>query len=382
MALEIIIGADIAPTENNIELFKKGDINTLIGNELETIINNADYSIFNLETPLTDIQNPIGKCGPNLIAPSSCIEGIKKINRHFFTLANNHILDQNEDGILNTIELLSKNNISYSGAGINLEEASKPYIYEKKGKKIGIYCCSEHEFCIAGKSSAGANPYDPLESFDHVEQLKQNCDFVIVLYHGGRELYRYPSPKTQKVFRKFADKGADLVIAQHTHCVGCEEIYNESRLVYGQGNFLFSYKNDEYWNNSLLIKLIINDDNYSIEYIPVITSEEGNSVRLAKSNKKETILKTFLQRSKEIKEDNFVNDNFTKYVQSQNPGYPKAIKGENGIFKRVYLKFFNRGYDFFYSKKRLYKLLNYLECETHNEIVITEIKRSLGLTEK
>lgn len=42
--------------------------------------------------------------------------------------------------------------------------------------------------------SAGANPFDVLESFDDVQALKEHCDYVIVLYHGGKEFYRYPSP--------------------------------------------------------------------------------------------------------------------------------------------------------------------------------------------
>lgn len=34
--------------------------------------------------------------------------------------------------------------------------------------------------------------------------------------------------------------GADIITAQHTHCNGCEEWYNGTYLLYGQGNFLFS----------------------------------------------------------------------------------------------------------------------------------------------
>ena len=32
----------------------------------------------------------------------------------------------------------------------------------------------------------GANPFDVLESFDDVEAFKENLDYVIVPYHGGR----------------------------------------------------------------------------------------------------------------------------------------------------------------------------------------------------
>ena len=63
--MNIVIGADLVPTESNIELFEKGDIDTLIGNELKDIILGADYRIFNLEVPLVNETSPIKKCGPN-----------------------------------------------------------------------------------------------------------------------------------------------------------------------------------------------------------------------------------------------------------------------------------------------------------------------------
>ena len=78
MAFRILIGADLVPTKSNYELFIKGDSKELIGIELETIIKKADFTVFNLEVPLTDTKAPISKCGPALIAPTTCINGIKK----------------------------------------------------------------------------------------------------------------------------------------------------------------------------------------------------------------------------------------------------------------------------------------------------------------
>lgn len=42
------------------------------------------------------------------------------------------------------------------------------------------------------------------------------------------------------------EKGADLVIYQHSHCVGSYEKYKDSTIVYGQGNFMFNKRDDEY----------------------------------------------------------------------------------------------------------------------------------------
>lgn len=221
--MKILIGADLVPTNSNIEFFESGDSKALLGEDLENILKNADYRIFNLEVPLTDREQPIPKCGPNLIAPTKCVAGYKAMHVDLLTLANNHILDQDQQGLVSTCSVLDEAGIAYTGVGQTPEEAAKPYIFECDGKRVGVYACAEHEFSIVTEHSAGANPIDLLESPDHVAALKEQCDYVIVLYHGGKEHYRYPSPNLQKVCRKLVEKGADLVVCQHSHCIGCEE---------------------------------------------------------------------------------------------------------------------------------------------------------------
>lgn len=197
--MNILIGADLVPTRSNIDLFASGDIQTLLGEELNNTLQNADYRIFNLEVPLTDREKPIPKCGPNLIAPTKCVEGYKSMHVDLLTLANNHILDQDQQGLVSSCSVLDDAGIAYTGVGQTPEEAAKPYIFECDGKKIGVYACSEHEFSIVSEYTAGENPIDLLETPDHIAALKAECDYVIVLYHGGKEHYRYPSPNLQKV---------------------------------------------------------------------------------------------------------------------------------------------------------------------------------------
>jgi poly-gamma-glutamate synthesis protein (capsule biosynthesis protein) len=199
--MEILIAGDLVPTQSNIDLFNNADIKALLGEELLLLWSSADIRIFNLEVPLADKEAPISKCGLNLIAPISTVNGIKALNPASITLANNHILDQGEQGLKSTQDILKKNNISFVGIGDNLSEASKPCIIKKDGLKMGIYVCAEHEFTIATENTPGANPFDPLESLDRIQNLKAECDYVIVLYHGGKEHYRYPSPYLQKVCR-------------------------------------------------------------------------------------------------------------------------------------------------------------------------------------
>ena len=282
--MKLLIGGDLVPTKSNISLFENAEAETLLGKDLLALLESADYRLFNLEVPLTDAVTPIDKCGPNLIASTAAIAGIKTIGADFVTLANNHILDHGEKGLTSTMEELSRAGIDFAGAGKSLLEAKKPHIVNLNGKCVGIYCCAEHEFSIATPHTAGANPFEPLESLDHIAELKQQTDYVVVLHHGGKEYYRYPSPNLQKVCRKMIEKGADLVVCQHSHCIGCQEKWQSGTIVYGQGNFLFDDSENECWQTSLLVELSVEDD-VMLTYHPL--KKHGNTVRLAQGEQQQ-----------------------------------------------------------------------------------------------
>ncbi|SEA08196.1 poly-gamma-glutamate synthesis protein (capsule biosynthesis protein) [Eubacterium aggregans] len=291
--MNLLIAGDTVPVGDNISLFKKGDIETLLGEALYEKWIEADYRVFNLETPLYDGNTPISKCGPNLKAPTDTIQGLAKLKPTLVSLSNNHILDHGSEGVYSTLDQFKKHEIQVIGVGDNLKEAHKPEIININGQKIGFYSCAEHEFTIATETSPGANPFDPLESLDHIRDLSQQVNYTIILLHGGKEHYRYPSPYLQKVCRKMVEKGADLVVCQHSHCIGCEENYKNSKIVYGQGNFIFDYSDSDFWQTCLLINLDL--DSFEISYIPIEKQYEviPESTDIA-------IMNDFLKRSQEI----------------------------------------------------------------------------------
>lgn len=371
----IIIGADIVPTDSNQTMFSQADIDSLIGNDLHKRFQEASFIAMNLEVPLVDSADPITKCGPNLIAPSNTIQGIKAINPYFLTLANNHIMDQGIGGLRSTVNILSCNGIDFSGVGENLSKAREPYIRTIDDVRLGVYCCTEHEYSIATNTQAGANPYDPLFSFDDVRELKKACDYVIVLYHGGKEHYRYPSPLLQKVFHKFAEVGADLVIAQHTHCIGCMEKYGGSTLVYGQGNFLFDHSKSDYWRTSILIEVDL--ESRTVDFIPIVKID--NYVREAKDQERETILREFYNRSNDILKEGFIESKYRELAEEMLTGYLLRFSGgfSNNIIIRVLLRLTHLNWlKKIYRRKTRIGIENVLDCEAHRELAAESMRIS------
>lgn len=374
--MKILIGADLVPTASNEALFAAADVEKLVGSELLSVLQSADYRIFNLEVPLTDKLTPIEKCGPALIAPTASVEGIKALGVDLLTIGNNHILDQGVGGFETTISTLKEKGIGYVGAGVNLQEAAKPFILELEGKRIGIYACAEHEFSIAQQNAPGVNPFDPLETLDHLLQLKKSCDYMIVLYHGGKEYYRYPSPDLQKVCRKLIEKGADLVVCQHSHCVGCEEKYLQGTIVYGQGNFLFDRRINDCWDTGMLVCL---DDLFKISYIPVVRQECG--VRLAQEAEAETILSEFTARSERITKPGFIEEKFDELAEERLDDYLVALGGINrrSLTYRIACKLTGGKWHPYQMRKKFTKnkklaIQNFVECEAHRELLLRGLK--------
>ncbi|MBP3818615.1 MAG: CapA family protein, partial [Butyrivibrio sp.] len=342
------------------------------------ILTASDANIFNLETPLCDELDPIVKCGPNLHAKSACVNGLKAMHVTAMGCANNHTLDQGEKAMFHTKQLLMEQGIDVFGIGANLAEAVKPYIIEKNGHKVGIYACAEHEFTIATETKAGANPYDALYSFDHVAELKAVCDYVIVMFYGGKEYYRYPSPDIRRICHRFVEKGADLVVTQHTHCIGCRENYQDGVIIYGQGIFIFeqgAFADKEFYANGLLLKISIGKSK-SIEEIPVILQENG-SLSIGDEKERLAIISDYNGRSQEINIAGFCERKYKVFSQDYVESYLRIPLGY--INANIVLRIINRllGRKLFMSmtnQKHRLSLSNVIECEAHRELFIKGLK--------
>ena len=374
--LKVYIGADFVPTDINRILFENGDIESIIGTSVYNMLCEADLNIFNLEVPLTDNDTPIDKFGHNLKSPTKTINGFTAIPSLLLGLANNHCYDQGLEGLQSTMDTLTQAGIAYSGAGSNVNEAKKPYIFIKDGIRLGIYMCTEHEFSSATMHSAGANPFDVLESFDDVQALKEQCDYVIVLYHGGKEFYRYPSPMLQRYCRKFIEKGASLVLCQHSHCIGAREDYEDGTIIYGQGSFVF---HTEYFNNlqdivadSLVIELDVSTEGFHVREIPITRTDVG--ITLASKEHAQLVMDTYHQLSENIKKSHFVYENYKRFADTYVNRYLREFLGRMWVIKALNLICNRKLIRLLLGTTSYLAIQNYLSCEAHHELFLQGLK--------
>lgn len=299
----ITIGGDISVRDSR-NLFEECRGEELFSDVI-SVFEASDRVIVNLECAVTDKDTPIEKIGPNLNAPLNTVKTLKSVGVTDCVLSNNHILDYGEAGVRDTVEQLEKYGINYTGLGENEQDARKNLVITDGKIKIAVIAVCEHEYSYALSNKMGARAYDPYDTADDIIEAKANADYVIVIYHGGKEECRYPSPRLLKACRSMIKRGADVVLCQHSHCVGCYERFMDGHILYGQGNFHFVCKSFEskedggrMWNTGLLAKISF-ENGVSVDFIPCVV--DGYGIRLAREDEAKEELDALYERSETLK---------------------------------------------------------------------------------
>lgn len=156
-------------------------------------------------------------------------------------LANNHALDQGEDGLKTTKNLLTQIGIASTGAGETTEEAWMPTIIEKNGIKIAFIGASYTSYNDDGsrRSPLVARMQDTDKLISALQEAKKKADIVVVTMHAGVEYTRNPTPLQETFAHTAIDHGADIVIGAHPHWIQKIENYQGKYIFYSLGNFVF-----------------------------------------------------------------------------------------------------------------------------------------------
>lgn len=377
--MKITIGGDFCITEPFLG-------NDLYSDKLVNVFNESDLNIVNLECPIIDKSkhnnSEIIKTGPNLFTTNKIFPHLNALKTDLVSLANNHILDFGEDALLNTVEECEKNNIQTVGVGKDASAAAEPVIIKKQNIKIGIVNCCESEWSIAKEDRAGANPLDVIGVYNQLQEAKQKADVVLLIIHGGHEYYHYPSPRMSKQYRFFAENGADLIVAHHTHCVGGYEIHKGVPIFYSLGNMLFTLNSRrEVWYDGVLLQININDKmELDWHLIPIALEKKNFQVSLTSGDKKNKLLSDINEYSETLKDSKKLQKKWEAFVKTKSHFYLEVFSNvpqiNNKYFQKM-LSILRLKTPLLYGKKRLALLINLIRCEAHYDLSKESLKLEL-----
>lgn len=361
--MNVLIAGDFCPQSRAKKLCEEGKYAEMLG-EAKDIVEKADFSIVNLECPITQgDEHPIEKKGPNLRCSEKSVEAIRWTGFDCVTLANNHFLDFGAKGVNNTLQSCQKHGLETVGGGMNIEEASKTLYKQIDGKTLSVINCCEHEFSIATATTAGANPLNPIQQYYAIKEARTKADYVLVIVHGGHEHWQLPSTRMQETYRFFIDAGADAVVNHHQHCFSGYETYKEKPIFYGLGNFCFDDPKSKsgIWNEGYMVQLQFNNT-VGFRIHPYLQCREKACVKL---------LEPF-SYDKRIEELNGIIANPEQLHKYQEEYYRQDAKKYKEMFEPLDLHpiraLRKRGwFPSFISKKRKALAMNFIQCESHRD---------------
>ncbi len=227
---------DVMPAATAEELKTLGA--EALRNQIWKPVEGVDAILMNLEAPITSNA----RTHANKRYCFRCSKSVLDLldGRFIIGLANNHIFDYGEKGLLDTLEALDSRNFTHSGAGRNLRDAG-PVVTEIAGVRLGIICAADVRYQAATKTSAGTFPAIPGLLRDSISDLRRRTAVVLVSIHGGQEFLPVPSPQQRRLADLCLDEGARVVSFHHAHCVSGWRWDHRGVTLFGTGNYLFPW---------------------------------------------------------------------------------------------------------------------------------------------
>ena len=371
--VKVLITGDFCPVNRVEDLALKGDYESIF-NDFIDVFKDNDLNIIDLECPLTESESARPKTGPHQKAHPECIKILTQANIHLAAMANNHIMDYDVKGALDTLELCNANDINAVGIGLTKEHARKPFSVLIKNKRIAILNFADNEFLSTPDGTFNCNPLNPVQCFYDIENARQSHDYLIVILHAGNEFYELPSPRTKKLYRYIIDIGADVIISHHTHAFSGYEIYRTKPIFYGLGNFIYDWpgKINESWNKGYVVRLQISGKT-DFEIIPLKQSNEKPGIFHLDAEEAEAFHKEIMRLNGIIEDDRQLKAEFKKYCDSVFPMYDAFIEPHFG--KRI-ASLRKRGFfPKLLSRRKRLLLLNLTRCDSHRDVLMRLLKR-------
>ncbi|MEY3330292.1 MAG: hypothetical protein RLZZ115_3177 [Cyanobacteriota bacterium] len=228
----------------------------------------ADVAMVNLENPLTrsTLRRPNKQF--NFKADPESVKVLTEGGIDIVNLANNHTMDYEEPGLVETIATLDQAGIKTVGAGRDIKEARRPTIIEVKGQRIAYL--------------------DERVAAD-IKAIRDQVDWVVVNYHWGVELAEYPGDWQIDLARFTIDQGADVVIGHHPHTLQGAEIYKGRPIVYSLGNFIFGGNSRADYETAVLRVALNANHQMKVEFLPVEVTQY--QAKVISTKKGEDIIK-------------------------------------------------------------------------------------------
>ncbi|CAH0289663.1 Capsule biosynthesis protein CapA [Peribacillus sp. Bi96] len=210
----------------------------------------------------------------------SGVKAVKDAGFSVMTLANNHMMDFEERGLLDTIDEFKNADMDYVGVGSNTADAKASIDYaDVNGLRVATLGFTDvyKKDAVPKNDQAGllnANPDLLFEMIGKARDAEQgNADLVVVNMHWGQEYSSSATSRQTDLAKAVIDAGADIIIGHHPHVLQSFDVYKDGIIFYSLGNFIF----DQGWTrtkDSAMVQYhLAEDGKAAIDVVPLQIEE-------------------------------------------------------------------------------------------------------------
>jgi hypothetical protein len=268
-AATLVFGGDVmlgrscaAKIENGIDPFA----------DIATPLRGASFAAANLECTISNLGESSRRYA--FRAPSRSAQLLRRAGFRAMGLANNHALDFGAAALEDCAARLFQEQIQPIGVGKAGSNASAPSFFSMPdGKRIAVLAISDVG-PATGPQIAAASDRSGLNAA--VANARSHANFLVCLVHWGVENSENITDEQRELARWLIDRGVDLVVGSHPHCVQALDFYHGCPIAYSLGNLVFDgAPTVESWNRGALLQIGLdkNAQTSSACLIPIVLED-------------------------------------------------------------------------------------------------------------
>jgi poly-gamma-glutamate synthesis protein (capsule biosynthesis protein) len=236
------------------ELIGPNDPESFWGDVLP-VLQSADAVVANLECAITARTERWEKT-PKVFhfrARPEAVAVLQAANVGCVSLANNHTLDFQETGLLDTLAHLEAARIRCTGAGPDPDAAAAIAVIDAGDLRLGVAAFTDNEPPFAaGPGRPGTNYLDIAGALDAQDRVGEamaavrdaGADLAVLSLHWGPNMVASPPLHYRDLARAAIEAGADLIYGHSAHIFQAVEIHRQRPILYDTGDFLDDYAVD------------------------------------------------------------------------------------------------------------------------------------------
>lgn len=228
--------------------------------QITPLLHRGDFVLINLECAITNHLShwPGVPKAFYFGAPPEAARILTDNNIKLVSLANNHILDFDVQGLHDTLRLLKRQDIRFAGAGKDKNEAYRPVSIQINDQIFGMVAFCDHQQDFAADSQSPGIAY--LDLHDEEQSIKQfqlsinemkneGINWPILSLHWGPNRVHRPSNRFIRLAHAAIDMGYKLLFGHSAHVFHGIEIYRHCPIIYAAGDFVDDYYVDPEFKN-------------------------------------------------------------------------------------------------------------------------------------